>query len=256
MYTNSNIKAPALFVGHGNPMNAIENNNFTRSLSNLEKNIKTPKAILVISAHWYEPYFALSIHNGKLIYDMYGFPKELYDVKYHAKDSDFLISKLKSEFDYIKTENRGLDHGVWSILVHLFPNANIPITQISINSNLSLKEHYELGQKLSKLRDQNIMILASGNITHNLKMVNWQKNSKIQNWAIEFDKYIANAICNKDFDSLINIKNRYFSIAHPTIEHYIPLLYIAGAMKKDDDSQFIYEDIELSSISMRSWLLD
>lgn len=250
-------RAPVFFAGHGSPMNAIEDNKFTRSLNKLGNSIEKPKAILAISAHWYTPYSAVSVHEkDELMYDMYGFPDKLYEVEYKAENSDFLISKLKSEFDYEKIEQRALDHGVWSILVHLFPDADIPVTQISINSSLSNKEHFELGRKLRSLRDDGIMIVASGNITHNLRLVNWRDNAKAENWALEFDKYIADAIVNKDFDSLIDVKNQYFSTAHPTIEHYIPLLYVAGAMEEDDKSSFIYEDIELGTMSMRSLLIE
>ncbi len=251
-----NKRAPALFVGHGNPMNAIENNEYTKSLSTLGESLVKPKAILAISAHWYVPYDAISVHEkDELLYDMYGFPDKLYEVEYKAENSDLLISKLKSKYDYAKVEERGLDHGIWAVLVHLFPDADIPVTQISINSNLSLREHYELGSKLSALRDDGVMIIASGNITHNLRLVNWNKSAKPETWAVDFDGYIAEATEHKDFESLIDVKNNNFSLAHPTIEHYIPLLYIAGASHVEDSSSFVYEDIELGTMSMRTWLL-
>ncbi|WP_373072843.1 4,5-DOPA dioxygenase extradiol [Sulfurimonas sp.] len=253
---SQNKRAPAFFAGHGNPMNAIENNEFTRSLNSLGKSIEKPKAILAISAHWYVPYAAVSVHESdELMYDMFGFPDKLYEVEYKAENSDFLISKLQLEYEYVKVENRGLDHGVWSILVHLFPDADIPVTQISINSNLSLKEHYELGRRLSVLRDEGVMIIASGNVTHNLREVNWASGAKAESWAVDFDRYIADAIVNKDFESLIDVTSPYFNLAHPTIEHYIPLLYIAGAMNDEDESSFTYEGIELGTMSMRNWLV-
>jgi len=253
----SNTKrAPAFFVGHGNPMNAIQDNEFTNSLSKVGRSLEKPKAILAISAHWHVPYSAISVHDKhELMYDMYGFPDKLYEVQYKAENSEFLISKLKSEFEYGKIENRGLDHGIWSILVHLFPKADIPITQISIDAKLSLEEHFELGKKLSALRDEGVMIVASGNVTHNLRMVNWNKSAKPESWAVDFDNYVTNAINKRDFESLINIKNQNFTLAHPTIEHYIPLLYVAGASHVEDESSFVYEGIELGTMSMRSWLL-
>lgn len=250
-------RAPAFFVGHGNPMNAIENNDFTRSLSNLGKSLDKPKAILAISAHWYMPYSAVSLNKKeKLVYDMYGFPDKLYDVKYEVDNSEFIISKLKSICKKIRVEDRGLDHGVWSILVHLFPDADIPVTQFSINSDLNFKEHFELGETLRELRDEGVMIIGSGNITHNLHMVNWSKNAKAEAWALDFDNYIKESVLKRDFEALIDIQShKYFDIAHPTLEHYIPLLYVLGSIYKEDSINFIYEEIEMGTMSMRNLLL-
>ena len=140
MHQISQSKAPALFAGHGNPMNAIGDNLFVASLNNLGKNLQKPKAVLVISAHWSAPYNAVSLHERELLYDMYGFPQELYMVTYAAKNADFLIPQLQNMIADLRIEKRALDHGVWSVLIHLFPDADIPVIQLCINTKLSMRE--------------------------------------------------------------------------------------------------------------------
>ena len=251
-------RAPAFFVGHGNPMNAIDNNAFTESLRTLGESIEKPKAILVISAHWSTPYSAITMHaSDELMYDMYGFPDALYKVEYPAPNADFLVADLQKLFSDIHVEDRSLDHGVWSVLVHLFPDADIPVMQLSINSTLSMQEHFEFGRAIRRLREHGVMIIGSGNITHNLRDMKAQEDASVVSWAEEFDDFVKNAILQQDYDSLISFQNkqRYAQHAHPTAEHYIPLLYIAGSSYDDDKSTFIYENIEHGTLSMRSWLL-
>lgn len=255
---NTTKRAPAFFVGHGSPMNAIENNDFTKSLRTLGSEIEKPKAILIISAHWTSPYSTVNIHEGDdLMYDMYGFPDALYNVNYPAENANFLVSDLQKQFPNLCVETRGLDHGVWSVLVHLFPAADIPVIQLSMNSKFSMKEHFEMGRAIRGLREHGVMIIGSGNITHNLGDIKAQKNAPIASWAKEFDDFVKNAIEKQDYDALINFEDRqhYAQHAHPTTEHYSPLLYIAGSAYDDDKSQFIYEDFEHGSLSMRNWLL-
>lgn len=252
-------RAPAFFVGHGTPMNAIANNAFTKVLHHLGETIEKPKAILIISAHWMTSYSAMSIHNNSdLIYDMYGFPNDLYQVKYAPPNASFLAPELQKIILTLHIEERNLDHGTWSILVHLFPNADIPVMQLSINSTLSMQEHFEIGRKIRTLREKGVMIIGSGNITHNLRELSSQENAGAFSWAQEFDTFVKNAIIQKDYDALIHFENkqRYAKQAHPTTEHYIPLLYIAGSAYTDDGSKFIYKDIAYGSLSMRSWLLE
>jgi len=255
---NQTKRAPAFFVGHGNPMNAINNNAFASSLRTLGESIEKPKAILVISAHWSTPYNAINMHRSdELMYDMYGFPDALYEVEYPAPNADFLVAEMQKLFSDIQVEDRSLDHGVWSVLVHLFPDADIPVMQLSINSTLSMQEHFEKAQKIRRLREFGVMIIGSGNVTHNLRDMQAQEDAPVVSWAKEFDDFVKNAILQKDYDSLIHFqkKQRYAQHAHPTTEHYIPLLYIAGSAYDDDKSTFVYENIEHGSPSMRSWLL-
>ena len=254
---NSIKKAPVFFVGHGSPMNAILQNDFTTSLNKLGKTLEPPKAILVVSAHWMIAHHSVSIHTtNELIYDMYGFPEELYKVQYPAPNAEFLFPVIKKIFPHIETADRGLDHGSWSILKHLYPSVDIPIMQFAINTNLSLKEHFEVGKQLSKLRERGVMIVGSGNVTHNLSQVNPDINATVLPWVKEFDEYIKKAILSRDYDLLINIEKQmpYTRMAHPTIEHYIPILYCAGASDKNDKISFLYERIEHGSLSMRNWL--
>ena len=257
MYHVSQSKAPALFVGHGNPMNAIEENLFIASLNNLGKNLQKPKAVLVISAHWSAPYNAVSLHESELLYDMYGFPKELYMVTYPAKNADFLIPQLQNMISDLRVEKRALDHGVWSVLLHLFPDADVPVIQLCINSKFSMREHFEMGKALGVLREEGVMIVGSGNVTHNLReAVLGDKDASVDAWAKEFDGFVKDALVSHDFDALIDfeIRQRYAHLAHPTKEHFIPLLYIAGASMNDEKNRFVYEGIEHGNLSMRSWI--
>lgn len=251
-------RAPALFVGHGSPMNAIRRNAFTRSLHELGKSLEKPKAILVVSAHWTPPYFGVSVHqNSDLKYDFFGFPKALEQVQYPARNAAFLLPALNKLFTPLEVKERGLDHGAWSVLVHLFPDADIPVMQLGIRHDLSMREHYEVGQRLRRLREEGVMIIGSGNITHNLQEARMPREAPAVKWATEFDNFVKKAIEARDFEALINFeeRNHFARVAHPTLEHYIPLLYVAGSAFDDDESRFVYEGMEYGSLSMRSWLL-
>ncbi|MDD2829578.1 MAG: class III extradiol ring-cleavage dioxygenase [Sulfuricurvum sp.] len=253
-------RAPAFFVGHGSPMIGIEENDLTRSLKVLGKNIDEPKAILVISAHWMPPFFGASVHHSPaLLYDFFGFPEPLYHVQYPAPNAEFLTPQMKEIFPNLVIKERGLDHGSWTILKHLYPYANIPVMQLGIHRDLSLREHFEIGKRIRELREHGVMIIGSGNITHNLSRVDSNPDAPPHEWAIAFDTFIKESIEKMDIDSLIGFRDiaPYAEIAHPTLEHYIPLLYIAGTMYDDDDkSSFPYEGFSHGSLSMRNWLLN
>jgi 4,5-DOPA dioxygenase extradiol len=259
LLANNVQRAPAFFVGHGSPMNAIDNNAFTNSLGELGKTLPRPKAILIVSAHWLSPHDAVSVHDEseELIYDMFGFPDALYDVEYPAPNADFLASDMQNMLRSLKVEERSLDHGAWSVLLHLYPKADIPVMQLAINQYLTMKEHFEMGRKIRTLREHGVMIIGSGNVTHNLQDIKVQKDAPVALWAQEFDNFVKNAIIKQDFDALIDYKNRqaHARHAHPSAEHYIPLLYVAGSTYSDDTSEFIYEGFEHGSLSMRNWLL-
>lgn len=251
-------RVAAFFIGHGSPMNAIEKSDFTESLRTLGLSMPKPKAIVVISAHWSTDVSALStFKSGELLYDMYGFPDALYEVEYPAPNADFLLPALQKLLPDLELLERKLDHGVWSVLVHLFPKADIPLTQLSINSSLSMQEHFELAKSISSLREEGVMIIGSGNITHNLRDITMQKDAPVASWAKEFDEFVKEAILRKDYKALIDFEKiqRYAKHAHPTLEHYIPLLYVAGSAYEDDKSEFIYEGFEHGNLSLRNWLL-
>lgn len=251
------MPAPVVFIGHGNPMNAIEDTPFTRSLTQLSQRLEKPKAILVISAHWLSSSCEVSLHESDdaLMYDMYGFPDPLYEVEYPAPNANFLYERLQGLFVGIKVRDRALDHGTWSVLKYLFKDADVPVMQFAIGSSLTMQEHFELGKKLRVLRQEGVMIIGSGNVTHSLLSINWDREGSIVAWAQEFHDFVHVALQEKRFDALINIRQHpYTSKAHPSIEHFIPLLYSAGALFEDEEAEFFYEKIEHGSLSMLSWI--
>ena len=249
-------KMPVLFVGHGTPMNAIENNNFTEGWKTMVEDIPQPKAILMISAHWYtDSTRIINDKSPKMIYDMYGFPKELYEIIYPAQNNFEVMDNtvnLLNDYD-IETVSRGYDHGVWSVLVKMYPDANIPVCEVSIDGNRSFREYYEIGKKLSYLRKQGVLIIGSGNIVHNLRKANYRLGNTGYEWAYSFDEKVKNMIIENDVKGLINIKDEEnASLAIPTSEHYIPLLYVLGATNNDEVT--IYnEECTLGSLSMTSY---
>lgn len=251
-------RAPAFFVGHGSPMIGIEENALSYTLNALGKKIDEPKAILVISAHWTPPFYAVSVHHSPaLMYDFFGFPDALYKDQYPAPNAEFLTPEMQTLIHGLQIKERSLDHGSWSVLKHLFPQANVPIMQLGINQNLTLREHFELGCRLRVLRDHGVMIIGSGNITHNLSIIERSEDASPQAWAVEFDEFIQESIETKNFDALIGFREVAPNavMAHPTLEHYIPLLYVAGAMDDKDKSVFPYTGFAHGTLSMRNWLV-
>lgn len=255
---DSNVKMPALFLGHGSPMNAIETNNFTQTLTNLGASLPRPKAILMISAHWEtNGTWVTGMERPKTIHDFYGFPKALFDVQYPAPGSPEFAKKISSTILSPKIEidenHWGLDHGTWSVLKHMFPEADIPVFQMSLDKTKPIEFHLELGKKLNFLREQGVMIIGSGNIVHNLRQVRWEQEAKPFDWAIEFDEWIKQKIINRDFNSLAKdaLSTTAGKLSIPTLEHYLPLLYIAGASENKDLLKFEYEGIQMGSMSMR-----
>lgn len=251
-------RLPALFIAHGSPMNAILKNSYTESLEKLGKDMERPEAIMVISAHWEtKGTFITYDDEQKQIYDFYGFPEELYNIKYNPKGGkayvDMVLEELKDE-DIKRTNEWGLDHGAWGVLTHMYPNADIPVFQLSLNLLSDETYHYNLGKKLCKLREKGILIIGSGNIVHNLRMINYDMYSKPFDWAIEFDKCVAKAIKNKNHKELIEYSQMGMAakLSVPTKEHYLPLLYIAAMQQENDEIKFIHESIQNGSMSMRT----
>jgi len=243
---------PTLFIGHGSPMNIIRDNSFTKSLKDITKTFDKPKAIVVISAHWYENETLISNSQEQdTIYDFYGFPDELYEVYYEPKGEPKLAKKVQSLLKDSKLEDRGLDHGAWSVLKHMYPKADIPTFQISINKNFTYAQHFEFASLLGRLREHGVLIIGSGSVTHNLRLTNrYQKN--IDTWAVNFDNYVKKSFSDKNFFNIINAKyHSDFKISHPFDDHYIPLLYTAGASKKEDKIEHFYEEMVSGNLSMR-----
>ncbi len=253
-----NKKMPVLFIGHGSPMNALLNNSYTEAIRKSTENIPKPKAILVISAHWEtEGTYIAAADAPKQIYDFYGFPEALYNVKYNptgAKKYAEMVAEELVDFKVSLTENWGIDHGAWCILTHMYPKVDIPVFQISLNSLGDEKYHYDLGKKLSVFREKGILIIGSGDIVHNLGIMNYEINSTPFDWATEFDDYVSESIKNRTHDKLISYESlgKTAKLAVPTKEHYLPLLYIAGLQEQSDEVKFIYKGIQHKSISMTS----
>ncbi len=251
---------PVCFLGHGNPMNALADNAYTQAWTRLGANLpERPQAVLCISAHWYEPLLAVTaMSHPRTIHDFGGFPRELYAVKYPAPGSPALaqrVADLLAPKTVASDTAWGLDHGSWAVLCHVFPDASIPIVQLSIDARLSFAEHYELAAHLQPLRDEGIFIVGSGNIVHNLEAARWGSNDAVvYPWASEFDGFVRDALLARQHDRLIHLSEEAAMLSVPTPEHYLPLLYCAALARKTDVVTFPCEGIDLASISMRSVL--
>lgn len=258
MTQNSAFKLPVLFIGHGNPMNAIQDNAFTRMLSMMGQTLPKPKAVLCVSAHWMsEGTWVTRMPKPKTIHDFYGFPQPLFDVQYPAPGSpeiaDLIRRQVKDPQVIADEEMWGLDHGTWSVLKHMYPKAEIPVLQLSIYMAQPPEYHFQVGQQLGKLRDQGILIVGSGNIVHNLREIDFDDQAKPFDWAIEFDEWVKSRIEKRDFKSLLTqaTESKAGKLSIPTADHWYPLLYALGASDEKDELRFEYEGIDHSSISMR-----
>jgi 4,5-DOPA dioxygenase extradiol len=252
---------PVLFIGHGSPMNALANNDYTHALETLKTSIETPKAILMISAHWMtEGSWVTRMEHPKTIHDFGGFPKALFDIQYPAPGmpslADMIIKTISSPHIDADENEWGLDHGTWSVLRHLYPDANIPVLQLSMDMTKPAEYHYEIGKQLKFFRNQGVLIIGSGNIVHNLRQIDWDENAKAFDWAVEFDQWVKEKAVSHDFNSLVSefSKSKIGQLSVPTPDHYYPLLYILGAVDKEDKLSFPYEGMQNASISMRSFM--
>ena len=254
-------RMPVVFVGHGSPMNAIEENGYTRTWSELSKRIPRPRAILSISAHWFTQ--GSKIRNEeqpKTIYDMYGFPKELYEVQYNAPGSPSLAKTVKelisreTEYD----NSWGIDHGTWSVLVHMYPERDIPVIQISVDGYAPPEAHYQMGKELRALREEGVLIFGSGNIVHNLRLVNWSMGNEGFNWASQFDDYVYDNIIHGNHDKILNYRELgdVAKLAVPTTDHFYPLLYVLGATVEEDRISSFNQSCELGSLTMTGYLFE
>jgi 4,5-DOPA dioxygenase extradiol len=251
-------KMPVLFVGHGNPMNAITDNSYSQSWKSIGEQLPVPNAILCMSAHWLtKGTFVTMAEQPKTLHDFGGFPKELFAVQYPATGAPEYARRLISAIKSITVQEDfawGLDHGAWSILKNMYPNANIPVFQMSIDATKPPLYHYNLAKELSDLRNQGVLILASGNIVHNLGILSWDGKIKAFDWALEFDAFVKNNIIDNNPLALIDYQKlgKLAALAHPSNEHYLPLLYALGLRENTDSVQFFNEEMDLGSLSMRS----
>ncbi len=254
-------KMPALFLGHGSPMNAIEENQFVKGFKDIAKTLPRPNAILCISAHWFTNGTKVTaMEMPRTIHDFGGFPKELFEVQYPAngspelaKDTKILLQPTLVELD----EKWGLDHGAWSVIKHLFPNADIPVVQLSIDYTKPAQYHYELSEKLNSLRNRGVLIIGSGNIVHNLSLVDWEnfeKDNHGHDWAIEARYILNKLLLDGDYKSLINYDkiSKAINLAIPTPEHYLPLIYVLGLHQKEEYLTMFNDKLVAGSLSMTS----
>ena len=256
MRANS-AKMPLAFIGHGSPMNAIHKNEYTMNWASLARTIPKPQGILAISAHWVtEGTRVNTAMNPRIIYDMEGFPEALYKVKYQPQGFPKLARYIQSTIqEPVKPDNTWwVDHGVWSILCHMYPAADIPVVVMSIDRKLEAAEYFQLGQTLKSLRSQGILILGSGNIVHNLAKLEWEMQSGYS-WAEEFDTYIQEKVLQRQYDGVINYRQAgpHAKLAFHTNEHFAPLLYVIAASQAADTISVFNNSCILGSVSMTSY---
>jgi 4,5-DOPA dioxygenase extradiol len=254
-------KMPILFLGHGSPMNAIEENEFVRAFRKMATRIPKPQAILCVSAHWEtKGTFVTAMEHPKTIHDFGGFPKELFAVQYPAPGSKEFATLTQDtvqsstiDLDY----NWGLDHGCWSVVKHLYPKADIPVLQLSIDYTKDPAYHYALGKELQALRNKGVLIIGSGNIVHNLGAIAWDKMNEPNyafDWNIEARTQINKYILEQNHQALIDIRNKgkAYQLAIPSMEHYLPLLYILGLQNKNETIELFNDVAVAGSLSMTS----
>lgn len=255
------IKHPVLFIGHGTPMNGIEDNEFSRNWTKFGKEIPKPKAVLVISAHWLTSGTKVTaMESPKTIHDFGGFPQALFDVQYPAKGSPELARETANliQSTHVDLDHEwGLDHGTWTVVRHMYPNADIPVLQLSIDYNKPPQYHFDLAKQLKALRKKGVLIIGSGNMVHNLRMVAWDKLQEPEfgfDWAIEMNSIFKEKIGNRDFQSLINYEklNMAVKLAIPTPDHYYPLLYSIALQDDKDDVSFFNDKAVGGSLTMTS----
>lgn len=254
-------RMPVLFVGHGSPMYAIEDNEFVQSWRNLGEELPVPKSIIAISAHWETRGTQVTaMQNPPTIHDFGGFPRELYEIQYPAPGNPDLANEAIKSItgsQVLADEKWGLDHGTWSVIRRIYPKADIPIIQMSLDYHKSPKEHYQLGKELASFRDKGVMIIGSGNIVHNLRRVAWDKTDDEEygfDWAIEANELVKKQIAENNHQALIDYKSlgKSMQMAVPTLDHYLPLLY-ALALKRDDEEVLLFNDkAVMGSLTMTS----
>lgn len=256
--SSQEIKTSLLFIGHGSPMNGIEDNEFSGYWEKLGREMIPPKAVLCISAHWFtKGTFITAMENPQTIHDFYGFPKQLFDVHYPApgqpalaKEAASMIHKTEVGLDH----EWGLDHGTWSVVRRMFPEAKIPVLQFSIDYTKSPQFHYELAKELAGLRKKGVLIIGSGNMVHNLGIMNWKLPESGYDWATEMNETFKSLIVKNDHVPLIRYETlgQAAKLSIPTPEHYLPLLYILGLKEENESVSFFNDKTVMGSVSMTS----
>jgi 4,5-DOPA dioxygenase extradiol len=253
-------KMPVLFIGHGHPINALLDNDFTQALRRLGERMEKPEAIMVVSAHWQSHGTFVSANpQPKAIYDFKGLDERLFGIKYEPQGCPGIANGIiaSARPDQIQADpSRGLDHGAWTVLKHLYPKADVPVFQLSLDSGLSTGSHFRLAGEIKRLREKGVLIIGSGNVVHNLRTLDWNHiDAKALDWAVEFDDLVKTRLDVRDFQALVNYQSfgAISRMAHPTEEHYLPMLYALGLAEEKDDIKYIFEGFQFGSASMRSF---
>ena len=251
-------KTPLIFIGHGHPINALLDNDFTQHLSKIGTSIEKPNAIMIISAHWTTKGTFVSVNSlPKAIYDFGNIDDRLLQIEYEPKGHPQLARQaIETATNYSIQEDQamGLDHGAWTVLKHIFPKADVPVFELSIDDSQPASYHFELANALKKMREKGVLVIASGNIVHNLKVIDWNNiNAKPLDWAIEFDAIVKSKLNSHDFKNLVNYEQlgSIFQLAHPTNDHYLPMLYTLGLADKTEEVKYLFEGFQFGSASMR-----
>jgi len=250
---------PAIFFGHGNPMNAMARNTYTEAWANFGVSVARPKAVLCISAHWFVPETGITVTTApRTIHDFGGFPRELYQVQYPAPGDPELarrVQKMLAPLPVKLDESWGLDHGTWSVLCHVYPQADVPIVQLSIDETQPAAFHYEIGKRLAPLRDEGVLIVGSGNLVHNLHTYAWGKHPVDPfDWAVRFEQQAREMLLAGEHKPLIDYEKlgQDALLSIPTPDHYLPLLYVVATRQQGEKLQFPVEGVDGGSISMLS----
>lgn len=250
------MSMPAVFVGHGSPMNTIENNRYTDSWRRLGASLPRPNGILAISAHWFTRGTSVTaMDRPRTIHDFSGFPPELYAVSYPAPGDPALaarVHELLAPVDVKPDTSWGLDHGTWSVLVHVFPDADIPVVQLSMDATQAPAWHFALAKRLAPLREEGVLILGSGNVVHNLGLIQWSEDARPYEWATRFSRLVRDRLSEGRQDALVAYESLDADapLSVPTLDHYLPLLYVAAQCQADDEVSFPVDGIEYGSIGM------
>jgi len=255
---------PVLFIGHGSPMNIVQTNQFTKSLTELGRSLPKPRAILVISAHWMtEGTYVTCMEKPRTIHDFYGFPEELYETNYPSRGAPSYAKSITESVKTVKIKcdiDWGLDHASWAILKHMYPEADVPVFEMSLDYSFNewypkpLQYHYDLATQLVELRKRGVLIIGSGNIVHNLQMIDFSHiEAEPYAWAVEFDEKTKSNLIDRNHKNLMNYRSMGMaaSYAVPTLDHYLPMICVIALQQKDERITFTYEGFQYGSISMR-----
>ena len=259
--THPNPSMPAAFIGHGSPMNTLETNRYTAMWREFGASVPRPRAVLCISAHWYIMGSALTaMARPRVIHDFYGFPPQLFAFDYPAPGAPQIAEEIadvvKPQFVGLDRDSWGLDHGTWSVLAHVFPRADVPVIQLSVHGGRDAEYHMELGRRLAPLREKGILVVASGNVVHNLRLIDFRRPDLAFDWALRFDEAVRHAMTGEPETLLALTRHPDYALSVPTPDHYLPLYYIAGlAQAARAPAGILIEGCTMGSISMTSFVV-